>query len=303
MKLSLGIKSDPIESRYSFDWLFELMAELDLQYMQLGSFPEVFTLEDGYFHELRERAARKGVAIKSCFTTHRDLGGFFRADTYMEKAARTLYERYIQVASLVGSDSVGGNPGSVYRDRMETKAAGIACYLRHMEELMALAREKGLKSLHLEPMSSLAEPPTLPEELNYMLGTLNGYHQRHPQTTVPVYLCSDIGHGYADAEGKVVYDNWRLFEHQVPYMAEFHFKNTDALFDSTFGFSAEESKRGIVDLIRLKQLIEGNRDRFPVDHLVGYLEIGGPKLGRDYSDRRLRDMIEQSIAPIKDCFG
>ena len=38
----------------------------------------------------------------------------------------------------------------------------------------------------------------------------------------------------------------------------------------------------------------------PEDRLdiVGYLELGGPKLGRDYSDLCLRDIIVESISHI-----
>ena len=44
--------------------------------------------------------------------------------------------------------------------------------------------------------------------------------------------------------------------------------------------SADEQARGIVDLARLKELIERNADRFPARELTGYLEINGPKIGQ-----------------------
>jgi sugar phosphate isomerase/epimerase len=303
MDIPLGIKSDPIESRYTFDWLFELLEELGVRFVQLGSFPELFSLEDGWFLELRDKAARKNVSIKSCFTTHRDLGGFFLDDPYRERVTRRMYERYIRVAALLGAESVGGNPGSVPRDRPQLKEPGIVRYLAHMRELMGLAKEVGLSWLAIEPMSCLAEPPTLPQELERMLGVLGEHHRRRPDSTVPVYLCSDIGHGYADAEGRAVHDNWSLFEAQIPHMASFHFKNTDARFDATFGFSADERRRGIVDLVRLKALIERHAGCFPIEPVVGYLEMGGPKVGRDYSDPLLRRMITESIIAIQDVFG
>ena len=299
MTFHLGIKSDPIEYRYSYEWLFELMQELGLRYVQIGSTFELYWVEDAWLADLRERAARRGVTIRSCFTSHRELGGFLSGEPALERAARRAYERYIHVASVLGADCVGGNLGSVLRDRMETKPAGIAVYLRHMKELMVLARDRGLKALHLESMSCLAEPPSLPEETQSILGELAAYHAAHQDATVPLRLCSDISHGYADAEGRVVHDNWSRFEHEVPWMGEFHIKNTDALFDATFGFSKGEQSRGIVDLARFRDLLEANRDRFPVEEVVGYLETGGPKLGRDYSDHRLADMLRESIRSIR----
>lgn len=303
MRVELGIKSDPIESRYTFDWLFGLLSELGVPNLQLGSFPELYTLEDGWFLQLRRKAEDSGVAIRSCFTTHRDLGGFFLEDPCRERATRSMYERYIRIAALLGAEMVGGNPGSVPRDRMELKEGGIRRYLKHMKELMAVAREAGLKWLSLEPMSCLAEPPTLPEELGRMLEELGEHHRRHPDSTVPVYTCADIGHGYADENRRVVHDNWTLFEAQVPWMGAFHLKNTDGCFDATLGFSEEERRRGIVDLGRLKALLERNAERFPLQPLVGYFETVGPKVGRDYSDRELRSRLTESIRAIQAVFG
>ena len=114
MELELGIKSDPIESRYSFEWLFELLEELGVRNLQLGSFPEIFTLEDGWFLELREKAERRGVRIRSCFTTHRDLGGFFLEDPYRQRATRRMFERFIRIA----------RPG---RGRVGGRQPGLAC--------------------------------------------------------------------------------------------------------------------------------------------------------------------------------
>jgi sugar phosphate isomerase/epimerase len=302
LKLSLGLKSDPIEHRYSFEWLFELMNGLGLRYVQLGSFPELYSLEDGFFLSLKERAEKRGILIKSCFTSHRELGGFFSGDAYLERSARRNYERYIRIASLLGADSVGSNPGSVYRDRMELKGRGIECYLRHLRQLMALARKQGLSFLALEPMSCLAEPPALPEETDTLLAALNDHHRSRPRSTVPVYLCGDIGHGVVDRHGRVLHDNWSLFERQIPFMAEFHLKNTDALYQAAFGFSAREIPGGIVDLERLRAMIDRNAGRFPLDRLIGYLEIGGPKLGREYSDFLLRDQIVESVDNIRRIF-
>ena len=62
MNIQLGIKSDPIHYRYSYDWLFHLMKELDCRYLQLGSFPELYHLADGFFLSLKERAERWGIA-------------------------------------------------------------------------------------------------------------------------------------------------------------------------------------------------------------------------------------------------
>lgn len=302
MKLSLGMKSDPIEYRYSYDWLFDLLNRCNIRNVQLGSFFELYALDDEYFIELRENAEKKNIRIKSCFTSHRELGGFLSNNTYLEKVTRRNYKKLIHVASILGVDYVGSNAGATYRDRMEYKKQGIEGYLAHMKELMHYASEKGLKGLTLEPMSCRAEPPTSPDEIDYMLTTLHEYHQRHA-STVPVYTCGDIAHGYADEHGNVKYDNYTLFQHQIPYMVEFHLKNTDAIFRSTFGFTEEEKKKGIVDLKQVKTIIDTHEKMWPIEEVTGYLEIGGPKLGRDYSDYQLESLLVESFKSLTEVFG
>jgi ribulose-phosphate 3-epimerase len=299
MDFKLGIKSDPVEYRYTYTWLFDLLDELDVRYVQLGSFFELYSVDLSYFDDLRSAAAERNITIKSCFTSHRELGGFFSGDPRLAAAARRNYERYIEVAAVLGADYVGSNPGSVYRDRMETKSAGTERYMENMKELMHLGKEKGLEGLTVEPMSCHAEPPSLPEEIDRILGGLAAYHRENRETTVPVYLCGDTSHGVADENGTVLHGCLELFEYGLPYMAEFHFKNTDPIFNSTFGFSPEERERGIVDLDRLFDIIRRNEKRWPVDEVVGYYETTGPKTGRDYSDRELRGQLIESLTALK----
>ena len=300
--IELGIKSDAIAHRYSYEWLFDLMAEHGVKNMQMGSTFAMYSLEDAYFHELKEKAAQRGVKIKSTFTAYRELGGFFLGNPYIEKVARKNFERFIQVSSILGADFCGSSPGSVLRDQFHLKESGIECYLGHMKELQQLAFECGLKALTMEPMSCRAEPPTTPQEMDYMVGTLNDYHKKNKTNTVPTYLCADISHGLADESHKVIHSNTELFRHAIPMMAEFHFKNTDTIFSNTFGFSKEEQQKGIVDLQELKNCIENNLELFPVNDLVGYLEISGPKTGRDYSDIHLRKNLSESLIAIKNVF-
>ena len=257
--IELGIKSDPIETRYSFDWLFSLMNDLDTKVLQIGSFFELYVLDLHYFEKIKELAFRKNIHLKSIFTAHRELGGFFYDDVYMEKTARSMYERLIEVASFLGVDYCGSNPGAVYRDQMDKKAKGITCYLKHMKELSFYAREKKLKGLTIEPMSCAAEPPTSVDEIRHMMTELNDFHRQNSDTTVPFYLCGDISHGWVGPDREIISTNYELFEAALPWMCEFHYKNTDRYFESTFGFSEEEQQRGIVDLNRITRIVGEHR--------------------------------------------
>ena len=302
--IHLGIKTDPIQTRYSYDWLFDLLAEEGIKFVQLGAFFEMFHMDDdSYFVELREKAEKRGLVIKSMFSAYREFGGFFYDHPQMEKASRKMYEKFIHIAGVLGLDYAGTNPGAVYRDQMHKKDQGIETYLRHMQEMQHLAYQKGLKALTIEPMSCMAEPPTTPDEMDYMIGTLNRYHRENLEDTVPVWLCGDISHGLADKERKVVHSSLSLFEHGIPTMCEFHFKNTDAVFESTFGFSEEECKKGIIDLAKVKSICDNNSENWPVDEVVGYLEISGPKVGRDYSDPELYKTLMTSLRSLKAVFN
>jgi len=301
--LKLGIKTDPIETRYSFEWLFNLAKSEGIPFIQLGSFFELYTLEETFFYQLKEKAEKYGLRIKSMFTAHRELGGFFYGDVYFEKAARLNYERFIEVGAILGVDYCGSNPGAVFRDQIANKDKGIERYLVHMRELMHLAADRGLKGLTMEPMSSLAEPPSTPGEMAYMIGELTSYHKDHSDNTVPVYLCGDISHGIVDKDFRITHTNIELFRFGLQYMSEFHFKNTDKIFNNTFGFSEEELESGIIELKEIQKIIREEKELIPVDDLVGYLEIGGPKIGRDYSDPMLEHNLRASLRSLKSVFS
>ena len=139
-------------------------------------------------------------------------------------------------------------------------------------------------------------------EIRSMLDELKRWRQTKTDA-VPVYLCGDISHGLVNTDGQIVSDNYSLFEMQIPDMIEFHFKNTDARYASTFGFSADELSRGCVDPARIKKLIEAHDADWPADEITGYLELPGPKLGRDYSDCLLEPQLVDSLRTLRKCFG
>jgi hypothetical protein len=302
MSVGIGVKSDPVENRYSYDWLFGLMAELDVRLLQLGSFPAMYDLDDAWFTSLARKAERKGIRIASVFTSHRELSGFMSGDPLLEAATRRAWEKLIRIARLLGADSAGSSAGSVMRDEPEARERGISCYVRHMKELTGIARRQGLRALTVEPMSSLFEFPSTAGEIGRLDREMAAHHAADPEGTVPLYYCADISHGVADGAGRVIADNWELFELEIPRMWELHFKNTDRLFDSTFGFSPAERERGIVDLPRLRGLMEANAGRFPTSTVIGYLEHPGPKLGRDYSDPKLEQMLRESLEALIGAF-
>jgi len=299
MNLSLGVKSDPIEYRYSFPWLFRLMADEGVTRLQLGSFFEAYQLSDAYFHRLKKQAGDFGITIDSLFTAHRELGGFFREDPEWEVVARRNYERFIEIGAILGAKAVGSNPGAVPRDLMGTKTRGTNCYLSHMKELMRFAKERGIERLTVEPMSCLAEPPTLPDEVREMGEILARYHAENRDSTAGFGYCVDIAHGYLNGQGEHGFNPVELFEATLPWLSEIHLKNTDNRYHSTFGFEPNNLANGIIDVAVFRDILLRRAGEIPVKEITGYLEIGGPKLGRDYTDIHLEDQLRQSLRHLK----
>ena len=300
MRCLLGVKSDPILYRYSYPWLFRLMADLGVHHLQLGTWFEMYQLPDSFFHRLRAQASDHGITISSVFTAHRELGGYFQGDEWVGVARRN-HERLIEVAALLGARSAGHNPGAVLRDRMGTKAAGWVTYVQHMRELMHYAHAKGVPELTVEPMSCEAEPPCSPAEQRQLMSELSAYHAAHADTAAPGY-CIDIAHGWAGRDKQVKVDHVGLLEAGLPWCRELHLKNTDASYDKTFGFRDDERKKGVIDVAATKAWLEARADVLPVQELVGYLEIGGPKLGRDYSDCELEGMLRASLEHLNEAW-
>ena len=300
LTLQLGVKTDPAQYRFSYQWLFRLLAEEGLSRIQLGTFFEIYQLPDDYFLQLRRQAEDSGVRIHSIFTAHRELGGFLIDEPGWESVARRNFERLIHVGALLGAQSVGSNPGAVYRDRMGSKRRGVDCYVRHMKELMEIAHQQGVPWLVIEPMSCLAEPPTLPDEIRQMADELTAWHDRNPDGTARVGYCTDIAHAYADRNLTVRNDHLELLKVTLPYLYEIHLKNTDSRYSSTFGFSPEEREAGIIEIEPVRELLLARAESIPVDEVVGYLEIGGPKLGRDYSDKELAGQLRESLAYLEE---
>lgn len=167
LEFPVSAKTDPIEYRFTYEWLFRIMAEEGIHYVQLGTFSELHHLPNDFFITLRQLAEGYQISIASVFTAHRELGRFFRdAHPAWEGVARRNYERLIEVGALVGAQSVGSNPGAVVRDRLDFQDEGVQRGVRCMKELMGYAHKLAAPCLTIEPMSCLAEPPILPDGMH-----------------------------------------------------------------------------------------------------------------------------------------
>lgn len=299
LNLKIGIKSDPIEHRYSFDWLFDLMEEENVFYLQLGSFTEFYLLDDSFFVKLREKAKVRNIKISSVFPSNRELGGFMNNEPELMDCTKKIYKRLIEIAEIVGSPSVGSVMGGVFRDQLYYREKGINAYIEGIKEIMHEAREHGLEWITIEPMSCYAEPPCNSKEMVEVVSKLVEYHKKYPEETVNFGICADISHGWVNEKRKVMENNIDYFIAAIPFMYEFHFKNTDRIYHKTFGFEQKNIKKGIINVNEVREILLNNQDRLPVNNIIGYLELPGPKIGRDYTDSLLNGMIRESLRHLK----
>ncbi len=298
--IELGVKSDPIQYRYSFDWLFNLMAEEGIYNLQLGTFTEFYSLPDSYFFRLKESAQSKGIQISSIFTSHRELGGFLNPEKEYAEITMKNYRRMIEIASILECPVAGSSMGSVYRDKIEYRPQGIKSFLKFIKDMMVFAKDHGLSWLTLEPMSCYAEPPCNSVELKKIADELVQFHLNQPEKTVRFGYCSDVSHGWANQEKIIIENNYDYFIASFPYLYEFHFKNTDSIYNSTFGFELENLERGIIDVKEVYSILMEKQNEIPVTKVIGYLEHPGPKFGRDYSDYLLERWLRESLKYLKE---
>ncbi len=148
-------------------------------------------------------------------------------------------------------------------------------------------------------MSCYAEPPCSIQEVRWIGEELSRYHWENPETTACFGFCADVSHGWANEKQEIVEDPLEYFVATFPYLWEFHFKNTDAVFHETFGFEPENLSRGIVEVGKIRKIFEEKSSLLPQKRVIGYLEIPGPKLGRDYSDPLLGRMLRESLRHLK----
>ena len=139
MTLHLGVKSDPIESRYSFDWLFDLMKGCGVHRLQMG------TLVPGLLRGGRSfpRTAALGGGTRDPDHQHVHIPPGARVRQRRSAARRCRrrgWERMIHVAALVGAECVGSNACVVLRDQpADPGARACGPSSQNMKELLGIA--------------------------------------------------------------------------------------------------------------------------------------------------------------------
>lgn len=229
---------------------------------------------------VRAACAHEGITLHSAFVglAHYTYNQLLHPDAGARAAARTWFERAIDLAAEMGAEQVGGPPGGMsvadaadertvdhrHRELVET--------LRHLCEHAA---SRGLKGFLLEPVPLPRELPWTVEQARRLLAELDG-------AAVPVSYCFDWGHAIVEpvyGPGKASAQPW-LQGLGPKGIGAVHLQQSDGQLDRHWSFVED----GVVDvdasLMALRQAGLGNA---PV-----FLEVFFPFEAAD--DRVLADM-------------
>ncbi len=257
------------------------------------------------FHlQIGEYAHKIGIKIATTFNFYRDNYSLTHSSAqFREVGLNTLKAILLQAECYrkAGHPTkyAGASFGSLYKEdylNKELRKQLLRYGMDAWKELMQEGARIGLSGLTVEHMSTLREPPATIEQAVEMLGEFNQYHRLNPDSTVPVFLIYDTGHGVSETEGSQSdrrFSDW--FKTFPADIVEIHLKNTDQDFQSTWPFTKKYRKEGIIDEFAL---IEAARDYLQGPELYLILEMGGKK-GREIGEKATLTNILESAENVR----
>ncbi|MDQ2730524.1 MAG: sugar phosphate isomerase/epimerase [Armatimonadota bacterium] len=238
-------------------------------------------------------ARSKNMRISSVFTFYRDGGAVAHPDPAIRAAAQQALYSLADEAAAVGAPYACASFMTALRDDFDRDPR--ACQDRAFHawaEWMTYARIAGLQGLLVEMSAQAREDFATIEQTRSTLKRLQDYHQAHPDTTAPVELCYDVGHGMALEESPDKSDrDFRAWFRAFPMsIREVHLKNTDIDFLATWPFTPAYEKTGIV---QPQEIIAAVRDILEGEVYL-MLEIAG-KRGREAGERQILEDLTISV--------
>jgi len=266
----------------------ELVAENDFG-------PALFTLDREAFirrHTAIGRHAReRGIRTPTVFTFYREGGAIAHPDPAVRRAAEQSLLSLVYQAKASGAGYACAALMTASREDFEREPE--TCRARAMESwkrLMQTAHAAGLEGLILEMSAQAREDCATIAQTRRTLDELNEFHRDHPEITVPVHLCYDVGHGISRAEAPddAERDFAAWFRAFPDAIREIHLKNTDSEFLATWPFTPE--RRGIIEP---DSVVGGVRDLLKREVFL-ILEIAG-KRGREIGEQAILKDLKTTV--------
>ena len=162
-----------------------------------------------YHLQIGEYANKIGINIATTFSFYRDNYSLTHSSAqFREVGLNTLQAILLQAECYrkAGHPTkyAGASFGSLYTEdylNKELRKQLLRYGMDGWKKLMQEGARIGLSGLTVEHMSTLREPPATIDQAAEMLREFNQYHRLNPDSTVPVFLIYDSGHGVSRAEG------------------------------------------------------------------------------------------------------
>ena len=267
----------------------EMVTDNDFGPVLYSRSPEAFR---SYHYSVADHARSQGVNIASVFTVYRDTGGIAHAIPEVRESCFQIGLAMLEQAACYGAKYAGSTLFTMNREEAEDPERYQALFYNSLDcwkRWMTAARPLGLQRLLVETASAYREGCSTIDETRATLEHLDEYHDKNPDSTVPVGLCYDTGHGISPEEDRddVNRDFRSWFEAFPDKIHEIHLKNTDENFLQTWHFN----RAGIISL---PDVIGAASETLQVDDLYLFLEVPG-KRARDTAERQ---SIEDHLASI-----
>ncbi|HLU46952.1 MAG TPA: hypothetical protein VK116_02670 [Planctomycetota bacterium] len=272
----------------------EMVADNDFGAVFYARSPEAFR---EYHYEVADHARQLGVRLPGVFTFYREAGAIAHELSGIRESAYLVGLSLLEQAACYGAKYLGASLFTMDKDAAEDPErfqsqfdAAIEIWKRWMVD----ARRLGVSYLAMEMAAAYREGCSTIEDTRATLTLLSEYHEKNPDTTVPVRLCYDTGHGISSTENpddtNRDYRAWlREFSSVI---TNIHLKNTDPDFLETWHFGNDRD--GIIDV---REVLERIRDTSEVDELYLFLEVPG-KRGRDIGEERAIAEHRRSIEHV-----
>jgi len=249
-----------------------------------------------HHYEIADHARSQGLEIAGVFTVYRESGAIAHPDSEIRESAYEIGLSIIEQAACYGARYMGSSMFTMNKETAEDPEqfqmlhdAALDAWRRWMGD----AKRLGLDFLVVEMSAAYREGCSTIDDTRNTLDKLLEHHGKNPDTTVPVRLCYDLGHGISPTENRDDANrDYRAWFGAFPdSMYTLHLKNTDADFLETKHLHED----GIIDIDAVLRAV---RDTLTVPEVYLHLEVPG-KRGRDIGEELAIDGHLRSIELVR----
>lgn len=271
----------------------EMVADNDFGPVFYLRAPEAFR---HHHYQIADHAKSQGLHITGVFTAYRDTGAIANGSRDIRESAYLAGLSLIEQAACYRSQFFGAALFTMNQEEAEDPERYQSLFYSSLEmwqRWMGDAKRLGVPRLLIETSAAYREGCSTIDDARMTLNLFDEYHEKNPDTTVPVGLCYDTGHGISASENRDERNrNFRAWLEAFPdRIHEIHLKNTDPEFLETWHFKESGGIIQPLDVIRTV------RDTLTVPKVYVYLEIPG-KRGREVGEKRALDEHLESIALV-----